>query len=379
MADGAVIDRARTIALGAGRLHIDVTRADWPLEALCGFAARNNPRRAFLVVSNVLGRHVGVAPSVMRATFRDLAAKIPADLPGPVLVVGLAETAICLGQGVHEEVLRRTRRRDVLFLHTTRQRIAQPELCRFEEPHSHASSHIVYRPYDSKGRFAAPRSLVMIDDEISTGTTLANLATAVVAALPTIERAVAVTLTDWSLARDWTSAMPVPVAIESLLAGTLAWEGPCAATPSARFADAARALGTMASHRNFGRLGRSDVAHECDSLADGLALPAGAALRVIGTGEFTYPPFRFAERLEARGHDVLVQSTTRSPAHLDGALRTGLSFADNYATGVANHLYNADPNDGRINIICHETPDGSIDPALVAALSARTVAFGVCG
>lgn len=34
----------------------------------------------------------------MAASFNALAAKIPADLPGPVLVIGMAETAVGLGQ-----------------------------------------------------------------------------------------------------------------------------------------------------------------------------------------------------------------------------------------------------------------------------------------
>jgi Phosphoribosyl transferase len=203
------------IPLSAGILSIDVHRADWPLDALCDFAARDNPRRAFLVVSKVLGRHIPVKPSVMRRSFADLAAKIPADLPGPVLVVGLAETAICLGQGVHEDYVRATGRADVLTLHSTRQEVDAPLLTRFEEPHSHASTHLIYRPTALDGAFANPRSLVMVDDEISTGTTLLNLATALVAALPSIETITAVTLADWSGIDTWLAKMPRPARVES--------------------------------------------------------------------------------------------------------------------------------------------------------------------
>jgi len=366
------------VPLGAGVLGVHVARADWPLDTLCAFAARNNPRRAFLVVSKVLGRHIGVAPVTMRATFRDLAARIPADLPGPVLVIGLAETAICLGQGVHEEYRLRTGRDDVMFLHSTRQRIEHPVLCGFEEPHSHASSHLIYRPVDPAQRFAAPRSLVMVDDEISTGTTLANLAAAMVGMLPSIEAVVAATLTDWSVEGDWMTRIGRPAQTVSLLSGTLRWTTTRATEPPAapQFETMARALGSMAAHRNFGRLGRADIADECDALATALPLEPSARLRVVGTSEFTYPPFRVAERVEAAGHDVVVQSTTRSPVHIDGPIARGLSFADNYGTAVTNYLYNADIGDGRETILCHETPRGSIDPALIAALGARTLYFG---
>ena len=84
-----------------GRLSVRVTSADSSPEALFGFAERRNPKRAFLFVSIVLGRHIPVAPSVMQASFESLATKIPSDLPGPVLFIGMAETAVGLGAGVH--------------------------------------------------------------------------------------------------------------------------------------------------------------------------------------------------------------------------------------------------------------------------------------
>ncbi|MFM9853652.1 MAG: phosphoribosyltransferase domain-containing protein [Sphingomonadaceae bacterium] len=369
------------IPLTAGRLTIGVDRADWPLELLCDFAARDNPRRAFLVVSKVLGRHIPVAPSVMRKSFFDLAAKIPADLPGPLLIVGLAETAICLGQGVHEEYCCRTGRSDVLFLHSTRQEIDHPLLTRFEEPHSHASSHLVYRPDLLDGAFANPQSLVMIDDEISTGTTLVNLASATVAALPSIETIVGVTLADWSGTGEWLAKMPRPAQVGSLITGRLSFvaDGVIAKGETQTFDQAARSLGQMSVHHNFGRLGRADVADECDYLATTIDLPPNARVRIICTGEFTYPPFRVAEALERAGHDVVVHSTTRSPAHLDGAIMSMLSFADNYQTGVPNFLYNVAADDPRVTLICHETPVGSLDQLLLSALQAQSLYFGAPG
>lgn len=368
-----------TVPLSSGRLSVEVIRADWPLDELCAFAARDNPRRAFLVVSKVLGRHIAARPTTMRATFRDLAARIPADLPGPVLVVGLAETAICLGQGVHEELCRQSGRNDLMFLHSTRQRLEHPVLCSFEEPHSHASSHLIYQPCDPASRFGEVRSLVMVDDEISTGTTLSNLAAAIISSMPSIETIMAVTLTDWSEGSPWRDRISRPTSVVSLLSGRLKWTPePSSPVPRAEatFDIVARSLGAMAMHHNFGRLGRADIADEGDRLADRVALPPRSRIRVVGTGEFTYPTFRLAEKLEAGGHDVVVQSTTRSPAHVDGAIKTMLLFTDNYGTGVPNYLYNVDPHDDRVTLICHETPLGSVDPVLISSLRARTLFFG---
>jgi len=357
----------RSVPLTTGTLHLEVARADWPLDALCEFAVRRNPRRAFLIVSKVLGRHIPVAPSIMRASVRDLAARVP-DLPGPVLVVGLAETAVCLGQSVFEELARRPGF-DGLFIHSTRQQIDHPLLCRFEEPHSHASAHLIYRPDGID--LASVRSLVLVDDEVSTGNTLVNLATALIEHLPNVERIVAAALTDWSAGSDWLARMPRPASCASLLHGSLRWEAGAAPPPdTTNFDRAAPALGALDEHRNWGRTG-------WDGSPLDLPEPPNTAerIRIVCTGEFTYPPFLLAEQLEADGHDVVVQSTSRSPALPGGAIHHILAFEDNYATGLPNFLYNADPDDARLTLICHETPVGSIDPALIQALEATPVRF----
>jgi hypothetical protein len=357
----------RSIPLPTGRLDISVEDAAWPLDSLCGFAARENPRRGFLVVSRVLGRHLPAAPKVMRQSVRDLAARIPADLPGPVMVIGLAETAVCLGQTVHEELCRATGRDDLFFLHSTRQQIDRPLLCRFEEPHSHASAHLIYRP-----NLPHPRALVIVDDEVSTGTTLCNLADALVAAWPTVEAIVVATLTDWSIGRNWQGRMPRPAQVAALLSGRLEWTQSETIATAPSFDMAAASLGHMASHRNFGRLGlEAPIAPMPAGKLPGIYGP----LRIVGTGEFTYPPFLLAERLAQEGHDVVVQATSRSPARKGAAMATKLCFSDNYGTGVPNYLYNADSSDGRATWIAHETGAGTVDPALVAALDASLIGW----
>ncbi|WP_132833469.1 phosphoribosyltransferase domain-containing protein [Sphingomonas sp. PP-CC-3G-468] len=370
----AITSGPRSFRLSTGRLDVAVLGGTWSLDDLCDFAARENPKRGFLVVSRVLGRHLPVAPSAMRRSARDLAACIPVDLPGPVMVVGLAETAICLGQTIHEELRARWGRNDVRFIHSTRQRLDHPLLCRFEEPHSHASAHLIYSPEPPATE--PPRSLVLVDDEISTGTTIRNLADALVEAWPGLETIAVATLTDWSAGSAWPLAMPRPTTSCSLLRGRLDWTPRAAAGPdggpAAAFEAVAGSLGRMAVHENFGRLGLSEPI----ARPPVAGLPAiTGPLRVVGTGEFTYLPFRLAEALERDGHDVVVQATSRSPAHVGGAMRTKLRFEDNYGTGVPNYLYNADPADGRSTWLAHETGADTIDPALVHALGADVIGW----
>lgn len=368
--DHAVTSLERTVNLPTGTLRIAVDRADWPLDELCDFAARENPKRGFLVVSRVLGRHLPAAPSTMRRSVRDLASQIPTDLPGPIMVVGLAETAVCLGQTLHQEWRRHSGRDDVGFVHSTRQLVDAPLLCKFEEPHSHASAHLIYRP-DASG-IDAPRTIVLVDDEVSTGTTLRNLANALVDCWPHVERIVVATLTDWSADATWRISMPRPTDVFSLLKGTLQWTPGGAPSHDPTFETNAGSLGRMPIHTNYGRLGlRTTI-----SVSPSDDLPRGSdPLRIVGTGEFTYLPFLLAERLESAGRDVVVQATSRSPARLGAAMGSKLCFTDNYETGVGNYLYNADPDDGRRTWICHETPPGSVDDALIAALDADVLGW----
>lgn len=355
------------IPLPGGTLHLDVARSLRPLDQLCAFAVRRNARRSFLIVSKLLGRHLPARPSAMRAAARELAGLIPADLPGPMLVIGLAETAVCLGQSVHEELVRAGR--GAAFVHSTRQQGGHPLLCRFDEPHSHAASHLIYRPRHVD--LGAVRSLVLVDDEVSTGTTLANLASALVAVLPGVERIAIASLTDWSGGSEWLARLPRPAASVSLLSGSLRWQPGAAPADGGEAPPApAGAFGTMPAP-DFGRLGATGPF----ALPELPGLTPGAALRIVGTGEFTYPPFLLAERLEQEGHDVVVQAASRSPVRVGGPIASALCFRDNYRAGVANYLYNAAPGDGRRTIICHETPPGSIDPEPVAALDATCLHF----
>lgn len=115
--------QSTTITLPRGKLDLTYqtnNRNDktYQLEDLLGFAQRINPKRAFLFVSKVLGRHIPVAPSIMRDAFTDLANLVPNNLPEPILVIGMAETAVGLSAGVHQAL--QTRYPNALLLNSTR-------------------------------------------------------------------------------------------------------------------------------------------------------------------------------------------------------------------------------------------------------------------
>lgn len=357
--------------LEAGQIAVEVARADLAPAALFGFAERNNPRRAFLFVSRVLGRHVPVAPRTMRATFAALAAKIGPDLPGPVLMTGMAETAVGLGAGVHDAWLAATGRRDALYLATTRHRLG-PVRARFEETHSHASGHLVHLPAEAGAQalLAGARSVVMVDDEASSGDTFANLLAGLRPA--GLERVVTAVLTDWSDGARLEAVAGCPVSRVALLEGRFDWQGDPAAPPRRLpDPDIAREEGIRPLARpgdaRLGRTGRLRV--DAGPVLAAYRRHAGP-VHVLGTGEHVWEPFLIAEALEAAGHAVTFSATTRSPILPGHAIRSGLRFRDHEGLGIANYLYNLLPEPGRRVLICLDTALEAVDPRLVASFRA---------
>jgi hypothetical protein len=372
------VPETRRVALPTGELVVRVDDGVAPLDLLCGFAARRNPRRGFLFVSRVLGRHLPACPARMRWAHARLAARIEADLPGPVLFVGLAETATGLGAGVHEAWRRRTGRADTLFLPSTRYGLGREPLVTFREEHSHAPGHIVYRPLAPGPRRMLPRarSVVLVDDEASTGRTFLNLAHALAAALPGVERATLAVLTDWCGAAGRAAllhGMPVPAGMTSLLSGSYTFTPRPqvdAAGPAPLTGDGAAAGALPAA----GRRRRGD-GERAAVMARRLFRGRGERLLVLGTGEFVHPPFRLASALERLGADVRVQATTRSPVLVGHAVRCALQLRDNDGDRIPNWIYNVRREDYDRILVCHRTPPETVDPVLLAELGAETVAF----
>jgi hypothetical protein len=144
-----------------------------------------------------------------------------------------------------------------------------------------------------------------------------------------VEAIVVASLTDWSDGGG-TARLPRPGLSVSLLRGSLSWVAHEARRGGEPLGAPAGSLGSMAAHRNRGRIG---LDRPCLELPDRLPPGLGTApLRIVGTGEFTFLPFILAEQLEQAGLDVVVQATSRSPARIGGAIGRALSFADNYRT-----------------------------------------------
>jgi hypothetical protein len=223
------------------------------------------------------------------------------------------------------------------------------------------------------------RSVVLVDDEASTGTTFLNLARPLAAELPGLECATMAVLTDWcgDAGRDaLRAAMPFPARMASLLAGSYTFApvpGLHGAAPPAVDGNGAPKDALFA--RDHGRLGGRVDEARVRMMARRLLRRPGERVLVLGTGEFVHPPYRLAAALERRGADVCFQATTRSPALVGNALQCALQFTDNYGDGIPNWVYNVRREAYDRVLVCHETPADTLDPVLLGELAAETVAF----
>lgn len=397
-----------TLALTYQTNNVAGNDSTYELEDLLDFAQRINPKRAFLFVSKVLGRHIPVAPSTMRRAFTDLATLIPNDLPEPILVIGMAETAVGLSAGVHQAL--QTRYPDALLLNSTRH--AQHDdtsdgnntetlLTTFSEDHSHASQHLIYQSSDksTQAQLLASKTVIMVDDEASTGNTCINVITALRdAGLTQLEQVYLTTLVDWSLAQtgldtavadkiasrlpnidfyrhhllsgawQWTDAPnPEPIIMPSVDT-TAAGSQPILSTGSwGRFPtlDSTDGFDDYLSYfkKAFAKFNKQDNVDEIFFKQDQLP----KRILVLGSNEFVWLPFLLAQWLEQNTRanhverDIKFSALTRSPIALGGAITTMMSFTDNYGLGMTNFVYNVDSKDWDLIILCVETPVDSVD------------------
>ncbi len=373
------------------------TATDDPLAALdklAGLALRRNPRRAHLLVSRVLGKHLPVDPALALNAAAGLAGRVQAVIEGgsPPLVLGFAETATALGQAVAANLPGA-----VCVLSTRR---PGSESISFAEEHSHATGHRVLAP---GAMIDQPRTVVLVDDELSSGRTAINTIRAlhgrswhpgyVVAALLDLRPAPAREQFE-KLAAE----LGVPVMAVSLLSGALqvpadaparvaalvaAADAPLRLEPRPRIGrlEADWPAATKLSAR-YGWTPADDAPLEMaleavvSRLLDGEIGSAGkvgevggvAKVLVLGTEELMYAPMRLAAILGRRSPatEVRYQSTTRSPvAPLDRdgyAVRCALAFQAPDEPGRASFVYNVRP--GLADHILVVTDGGETGPML---------------
>ncbi|QEU80766.1 phosphoribosyltransferase [Streptomyces subrutilus] len=369
------------------------------LEELLGLALRRNPKRAHLLVSQVLGKHVPQSPATVYAAGHGLGERVRALLgdedAARAVVLGYAETATGLGHSVADGL------GPAPYLHSTRRPVPGVRPAGgFEEAHSHATSHLLL-PEDP-ALLAGSGPLVLVDDEFSTGNTVLNTIRDLHARHPR-RHYVVVALVDMRSPADrdrltgFAAELGARVDLVALASGTATLpEGvlakgralveeydtatatppatPTATPPAAQDAGVPGApsgtweqvaLDWPAGLPDGGRHGftaahRARLEAALPALARRLTAALGTApgrVLVLGNEELMYAPLRLAMALEETGaaREVRFSTTTRSPVlAVDDpgyAIRTRLVFpahddpvdgpGDRYAYNVAGAGFDA--------------------------------------
>ncbi|MES9505215.1 phosphoribosyltransferase [Streptomyces sp. NPDC000609] len=354
---------------------------DRELKDLLGLALRRNPKRAHLLVSNVLGKHVPQKPSVVYGAGFELGRKARALLGDAearrAVVLGYAETATGLGHAVADGLGLAP------YLHSTRRPVeGVARAGGFEESHSHATSHLLL-PEDPDllagdlGPAPLPGAvsdapLVLVDDEFSTGNTVLNTIRALHERYPR-SRYVIVALVDMRSPADrgrlagfaaeigarvdlvarssGTVTLPEGVLEKGRAlvaahdgAGPVAHDGACSAAPRPAGGQGPRPCARVdlqwpAGVPDGGRHGftpahRAALEQALPAMAARIAEALGDDARrvlILGFEELMYAPLRLGTALEDRTQaEVRYSTTTRSPVlAVDDpgyAIRTRLVF-----------------------------------------------------
>jgi hypothetical protein len=240
----------------------------------------------------------------------------------------------------------------------------------------------LYEPADATDArmFRSAATLILVDDEISTGRTLVNLAAAYLRVNPSVSSVHFVCLTDW-LGQSRRAALSfelrLPTTVHSLLRGSFTFDP----DPDFDPGEPPNVVG-RGDYKdellvvNHGRLGvRRTPKYDLDAMIKSIGVRLGERILVLGSGEFAHGPYLLADRLEELGHDVHFQSTTRSPLLVDGDLSSVLEFTDNYGDAMPNYVYNvADRRYDRV-VIGYETRPLPPEHTLPAMLGASVVYF----
>lgn len=383
---------------------------DFSPEMLFSLAARKNKKRGFLFVSKVLGKHIpndpfvpllaGAALAVQflrkihgvdhvdtqaiiqslksskdtRSVYETVINRALFSLPEESLFIGFAETATGLGQAVFSLFDK------AHYLHTTREQI--PLLASeldFNEEHSHAVNHRCY-PLDAE-LIKNPKTIILVDDEITTGNTALNIIRSIHAKFPKTHYVV-LSLLDWRSAESRANfeklqqQLDIKILTASLLEGEIAVSGDPVNDQSDHVNHVVRSDVYESIDPEFRFLNLKDLVsvHSEDSVGYknvspylaltgrfGLSTPdnqeilplarkigeqfkcdrIGAKTLCLGTGEFMYFPMLVSAYM---GKGISFHSTTRSPiysfAKPQYGIQNGFSFDNPDELSTANYVYN---------------------------------------
>lgn len=366
-------------------------------------ALRNNKKRKFLFVSEILGKHLAVEPEIPLLTGHLLACQYSAKyaeaksissemkskanlkafylnskaekikLAAPTVVIGFAETATALGHSFFEKLTG-----DVRYVHTTREHILEltPSI-RFEEEHSHATSHLLY----ANSLLLTPNlKIILVDDEMTTGKTNINIINQLVHSYNHLKKITLVSILDFrneqarASLRELAEKLKIEIDCVSMFTADLSItelnhsferfepQPEAASEDVLEIVDCSAKLKNSLIQYSVGKLinskyykysGRFELSKSDEANIDEEVKLIGQHLKtlrssgptlVLGTGEFMFVPMAIASEM---GDFVKYHTTTRSPIHANeqSYIHSRIEFSSPEIVDVQNYLYNIKQNE----------------------------------
>ncbi|MBQ9949008.1 MAG: phosphoribosyltransferase domain-containing protein [Oscillospiraceae bacterium] len=329
----------------------------------------NNPKRTYLLVDPLQGKHIAVSPTAALEMMHTLGRKLHDKYPAARLVIGFAETATAIAAAAAEEL------HGCRYIHTTREDIPSEKWLFFSEEHSHASEQKLC--LGKLSEYAENTdTVILIDDEISTGKTLINIVERLrsvkgVENKQIVAASIISRISDENLARleaagiisecllklpeeDYTSAVEKYDVHGAQRAS--AGDSP-AKTMSVQLPDPRIGVDTAEYAAKC-----SDISAElCDKLSD--ILSEGDRILVLGTEECMYPALMLGKTLEDSGRyaKVMSHSTTRSPIGIctdeDYPITEGYMIRSFYEDGRKTYIYNIGEYDAAVVLTDGSNPN----------------------
>ena len=345
----------------------------------------HNRKRTYLLVNPLQAKHIPVSPTRALEMMDALGDRLARRYPTARLVIGFAETATAIGAAVARRISP-----DCIYLHTTRESFPAAEgWIEFQEEHSHAVEQKLSG--DALERWLPTTdTVILVDDEISTGKTLRNMVGELKKRCPVLgeKRIVAASLLNRVSPENEALLEEAGIRSEYLVKLPLEDYTALVAPLEIHEAEEAEArpwplrqgeqiLPALADPRLGLTVG--EWRQSCAALAEafltqnGAAFPPDSRTLVLGTEECMYPALVLGEALEGlgEGRQVFCHATTRSPIGICTAegypITSGRKLPSFYEEGRTTYLYDLADYDSIV--VVSDTPEPETG-ALEALLSA---------
>lgn len=307
----------------------------------------NNPKRNYLVVNRLQGKHIPVAPREAFDMFRALADRVRGFLcadpcrggmplrqrtgraqvgeeEASLLVIGFAETATAIGAAVAAEL-------GADYVQTTRELVPDAEYLYFSEEHSHATEQKLVKN-DMDMVVGTIDRILFVEDEVTTGKTILNIIAilkkqyskdikfSVASILNGMDQAALDIYQDNGIELFWlvkTEHAAYPEIAASYKGDGVYVDCRSSAVEEHTSLKMIRAIDKIKPVNTRRIVKAASYQQYCESLyqdvASQLDLSGVQKILVLGTEEYMYPALYTAAKLEMQGRSVWFHATTRSP------------------------------------------------------------------